>query len=199
MIDLEPAARPSARDMLRTATRETHERLHEHPRLKPLAEGTIGLREYRDLLARLYGFHQAVDAAFARQADIAPFNVAARRKAPLLREDLLALGLDAAGIGNLPLCRDLPPLDSAAALCGCAYVVEGSTLGGRVLAQAVAPLLGQGIEGRRFLLGYGEQHGAMWRTFTRTLEAVPQRERVAMTAAAVATFAVYESWISREG
>jgi heme oxygenase len=89
----------------------------------------------------------------------------------------------------------LPSLDSEAALYGCAYVVEGSTLGGRLLATAVAPLLGHGTRGRRFHLGYGERHGAMWRAFTDALEAVPQDGFDEMAAAATATFEAYEDWI----
>jgi heme oxygenase (biliverdin-IX-beta and delta-forming) len=189
LIDLQP----SARDALRAATRDVHERLHEHPRLKPLADGRIGLDAYREMLARLYGFHASVEAAFARAAHLAPIDMAARCKTPLLVSDLDALGCG--NVERLPLCADLPAIDSAAAFLGCAYVVEGSTLGGRALARAVAPLLGDGVAGRRFLLGYGERHGAMWRAFTDALETAPPAQHVAMTDAAAATFAAFERWL----
>ncbi len=195
LIDFQPRPRASARDVLRTATREVHERLHEHPRLKLLAGGRIGLGDYRDLLARLHGFHAAAETAFAQAAAFAPIDMAARRKAPLLRSDLTALGLDAAAIAALPLCLDLPSIDGPAALLGGAYVVEGSTLGGRTLAKAVEPLLGSTINGRRFLLGYGDRHGAMWRAFTDALETVPEPRHARMAEAALATFAAFERWL----
>lgn len=194
MIDPILEARPSAREALRTATCEVHERLHEHPRLKPLSDGSIGLADYRDVLARLYGFHAAAEAAFVRFAYRAPVDMAARRRTPLLREDLLALEVEATAIDALPLCPDLPPIDDTPALLGCAYVVEGSTLGGRMLAAAVAPLLGGTDAGRRFLLGYGDRHGAMWRAFVAAIEDVPPSRHDGMVAAAVATFAAFERW-----
>jgi len=192
LIELRQAARSGAREVLRTATREVHERLHVHPCLKPLADGSIGLDAYRDLLTRLYGFHAAAEAAFAKAAHLSPLDLTERRKAHLLRRDLLFLGMEPWAIDTLPLCVTLPNVGSEAALLGSAYVVEGSTLGGRTLAQAVAPMLGSGLDGRRFLLGYGDRHGMMWREFVNALEVVPPTRHSELADAAIATFAAFE-------
>jgi heme oxygenase len=195
LIRTEAFRRPGARDLLRAATHDVHERLHGHPDLKRLAEGRLDRLEYRALLARLHGFHAAADAAFAQVAQLAPIDMMPRRKTPLLRSDLLVLGLRAGDIDALPLC-DLPPIASRAALMGCAYVVEGSTLGGLTLARAVAPMFDGAIAGRRFLLGYGERHGAMWREFLNALEAVDDIQHDELAGAALATFAAFERWMS---
>ena len=51
-------------------------------------------------------------------------------------------------------------------------------------------------EGRRFLLGHGPRHGAMWREFCAALEQCgdsPER-RADMIGAALAAFAVFGDW-----
>lgn len=195
MIELRQGQGNGPRDALRDATRQVHERLHVHPRLKPLADGSVDRSGYADALARLYGFHAAAEAAFAGAAHLTSLDMTARCKAALLRSDLAALGFECAQIDALPLCRDLPLVETEAVLLGCAYVVEGSTLGGRALARAVAPLLGDGLAGRRFLLGYGDGHGAMWREFVNALEMVTSTRYGELTEAALATFAAFECWM----
>jgi heme oxygenase len=178
----------AARAALRDATDLIHRRLHGLPELAALAEGRLGREDYAGLLRRLLGFHLAAEAALAAAPSLALFGIdlAARRRSGLLRMDLAALGAAARPEGRF----DLPSLGSAAAALGCLYVTEGSTLGGRELARALDPLLGpDAVEGRRFLLGYGAAHGAMWRACCAAIErcdAVP-----AMQASALATFGAF--------
>lgn len=91
----------------------------------------------------------------------------------------------------------LPALRSAAQALGCQYVTEGSTLGGRDLARRLDHLFAPGsADGRRFLLGYGAEHGAMWRDFCAALERCgdtkPRRDE--MIATALAAFAAFGDW-----
>ena len=52
--------------------------------------------------------------------------------------------------------------------------------------------------GRRFFLGYGAAHGAMWRAFLEALESYADDSAAAdeAVAAAVATFDEFELWMS---
>lgn len=45
------------------------------------------------------------------------------------------------------------------------YVIEGSTLGGRVILKQIAPVLKLGPEGTRFFTGYDAETGRFWRSF----------------------------------
>ena len=187
----------TVRAALRDATDPIHARLHDLPGFRSLAEGRLDRAGYAALLRRMLGFHRAVEAALDAAPSLAPWgiDVAERRRAWLIEADLQALG--AAG-GGLPALAPLPPLGSAARALGCLYVTEGSTLGGRQLARALDGLLPPGPEGRRFLLGHGEAHAAMWRACCQALEACgadPAR-RAAMLAAAAATFAAFEAWFA---
>ncbi|MCB4821396.1 biliverdin-producing heme oxygenase [Roseicella aerolata] len=189
----------STRDALRQATEAIHARLHALPALQALAEGWISREGYVDLLRRKLGFHLAVEAALAAAPSLAPWGIALaeRRRAPLIEADLAALGAAPVPLAAAPL----PVLDTAARALGCLYVTEGSTLGGRQLARALDGLLPPGEAGRRFLLGHGPRHGAMWRDCCAALErcgAEPAR-RAEMLAAAAATFCAFEASFSRPG
>lgn len=187
---------PGARMALRQATSAAHERLHHLPAFAALQSGSIGRTAYADLLRQVFVFHRAVEQVLAEAPSLAPFgiDIAARRRSALVVEDLAFLGAPAAPLRSPPALAVLP---RAAAALGCLYVTEGSTLGGRELARRLDHLLPQGsADGRRFLLGHGPNHGAMWREFCAALELcgdTPER-RAEMTAAALAAFAVFGDW-----
>ena len=91
-----------------------------------------------------------------------------RGKVSLLSADLAALRL-------LPLTAPCAvPEDvvaSAPTALGAMYVLEGSTLGGRIIERHCAVPLGMSpAHGGAFYHGYGERTGAMWRAFGEVLE-----------------------------
>jgi heme oxygenase (biliverdin-IX-beta and delta-forming) len=71
--------------------------------------------------------------------------------------------------GKLLVNPVLPAIGTKAEALGALYVVEGSTLGGRKILQA---LRSQGLptDGLHFLDPYGKDAGAKWRLFLRVLE-----------------------------
>nr|WP_294528190.1 biliverdin-producing heme oxygenase [uncultured Rhodopila sp.] len=184
-----PAAAPrSARFALREATRAVHARLHVHPVLGTVQAGTIELASYRVLLGRLYGFHVPFEAA----AGIAP------ERSEWLADDMRTLGLTNAAIAALPLCASLPRLDTPHRRLGAQYVVEGSTLGGRELSKRLDHLFGPDVRaGRCFFSGRDADTGKAWRTFADGLDAAGEDPAACaeMIAAAVETFAAFETWL----
>jgi heme oxygenase len=188
------SAAVSVRAALREATDPIHTRLHRLPALRALAEGRIDRAGYVALLRRMLGFHAAVEVALAAAPSLADWGIDAadRRRATLIEADLADLDATPGPVPQAPL----PLLGSAARALGCLYVTEGSTLGGQQLARALDGLLPPGPDGRRFLLGHGAAHAAMWRACCAALErcgAEPAR-RAAMLDAATATFAAFEAW-----
>ncbi len=186
----------SVRETLRTATRDAHERLHNHPMFKGLATGTLTEARYRSLLAALIGFHCPLEETIIRTPaswwwglDPQP-----RLRARLLVDDLAHLGFDTARVDLLPYAR-LPSIDSAGQLLGCLYVREGATLGGRVIARGLDPLLGDGDSGRSFFSGTPD-NGRLWREVCDALEtAGAAGHRHEIVDAARATFAQFETWM----
>lgn len=114
---------------MRRATRDGHRCLDHHPLLTPLVAPASSRGHYARALAALHGPQAALEARladFAPQADFPP-------RLPDLVADLADLGVSA-----FPLCAEPPDAPSPAALIGLMYVLEGSNLGGSVIARCLA-------------------------------------------------------------
>ena len=111
----------------------------------------------------------------------------ARARAGLLAQDLAGLGVPSDAIARLPLA-DVPSMRDESEILGGLYVVEGSTMGGVLIARALS---GFG-DNRRFYLGHGADHSRLWRLFLARLEAA-EVEPAERTAAAV--FSAFEDWM----
>jgi heme oxygenase len=168
-------------------------------RAVPILGPRLTLAVYRAHLARLLGIYAPLEVALAEQRwDVAGLDFAARRKTPLLALDLDRLGLASGARAALPRCAALPELAALPEAFGCAYVLEGATRGGRVLAGRVEAALGlDRAHGCAFLLAYGDDADRMWEAFTAALEAAlgDEAELVRALGAARQTFAILQRWI----
>lgn len=175
---------------LRAATGEAHERLER--RLNILEQiATFPAR--RELVARFHGLHAGAEAVLAPWlADLPDLDFDGRRRSRQLAADLAALG------GAAPPACPAPPPRSRAEALGILYVLEGSTLGAKVIRRAVVAN-GQDMSGLSFLDPYGAQSGARWRSFLAILaREAPSDDEPAMAAAAsggVLGFRCAEAWL----
>jgi len=156
---------------LKSETRLQHEQLEA---TVDLFNRVTSLADYRDLLMRLWGFYAPLEQRIERtSASSTPaLSWPMRQKAPLLQRDLLALGLNAQAMAQLPQVSSaqLPPLESAAATWGCLYVLEGATLGGAVIARHLQQTFGLHAQnGAAFYNAYGQSIGPMWKSFGEAL------------------------------
>lgn len=182
--------------LLRAATAEQHKALEAR---LPLTHPDLDLSTYRRIIQAYYGFHAPLHLlieSFAG-AHVDP----ERHKIPALFKDLHALGLNDAQIQALPLCRDLPLLESPADLFGIMYVMEGATLGGQVLRRIIAQRLGIDADsGGEFLDVYGRDTGRLWKAFLQRLAEFDHPHHNPQVAdAACATFACFAQWLDRQG
>lgn len=180
-------------ERLKTETREAHDRIENAIDL----DRRIASREaYRDLLIRFYGFHRAwEDEAADKAPDRAFFQ--SRCKTRLLARDLEALGLKSEDIIRLPQCRPLMPLPAPEAVLGSMYVVEGSTLGGAVIARQVEKRLGFTAEtGCAYFRSYGRNVAVMWKSLgAKLLEASSPEADDVIVESAQKTFTVMHDWL----
>ena len=177
---------------LRTATRPAHDAL----------EGSLGLLDdqldrdsYSRVLQRFYGFWQAWEprAAFLLEDGM----LAGQRRLHLLAADLATLGVSASAVAALPACPP-PVLRDAAEALGSLYVMEGSTLGGRVILRNVERCLGlDAASGGSYFAGYGPATGSMWRAFLIRLDAVPAGDAERVAVGATATFERLGWWLGQ--
>ena len=160
------------------------------------ARYTSILSAFRALYAPL---EARLDRAFERDATTwrhADFSPAARRKLPLLDRDLAAL--DLATPTDAPPDA-LPAIDDVAAALGALYVLEGATLGGRVIGRQLHAALGvDPFSGAAFFGGYGDATGPMWKAYSAQVTDYVDRfgGHARVLAAGVSAFAAFERWFA---
>jgi len=190
---------------LRLETRGEHDAVEQ---VLDLMGGSLTHQSYRQRLEQFYGFYAPLEKALksdgkslADRACKAPLSdaissaLAVRlNKTAHLQQDLHHLGVLTDG---LPLCRDLPPVRTQAELLGCLYVMEGATLGGRLITQHVRTALGiTPTTGGSFFQGYGDDTGRMWQGMRQLLvSGSPDTETENnIVTNAISTFACLRSW-----
>ena len=195
------AAASSVLTRLRFETRNEHEAVE---RVLDLM-GALTCDGYCQRLVQFYGFYSPLETALqarcAKQSDSCSLQVSQLskllprlRKSLLLRQDLHHFGITTA---DLAQCCALPPIQTPAEVLGCLYVLEGATLGGRLITQHVQATLGiTPTTGGSFFDGYAGQTARMWNAMRQTLlsGAVDAQAENAMVASAVATFASMRDW-----
>lgn len=196
MPHTEPPPRAGVLTALRAHTAASHQRLEDLVRI----EERIGdADQYRRLLELFLGFYEPLEERLESLRGWEGIDLSARRKAPWLARDLAALGSSEQEIRSLPRCCRLPALETIEQGYGCAYVLEGSTLGGRHIS-AMLQATAVPEEARTFFHSYGDEVGLKWREFIAALEAFAEgRDQAATVETAGETFECMSAWIHERG
>ena len=172
----------------------------------PLMAPGLTLNAYKGVLRALFPILHTWELWAAQHApDSFEPLLASRRRSHLLREDLHFLGDEAVPAmaeegainwdrvtGGESQLRDSG--EFAAAYFGAVYVVEGSTLGGRLIARHVEPWLGLNDgQGAAYFRGHGEKTGALWHATAQAISAVPERYAEILIASARRTFQTFRA------
>ncbi|WP_144983841.1 biliverdin-producing heme oxygenase [Halomonas sp. C22] len=140
----EPFAATTLAQWLKNTTRTAHQRVDHHPVLSPLLRPRLSLEVYGQALTRLYpaisGLEQTLAAALGEWSWRYPLVT----RAALLEQDLQALGQP------LTARWRFPEPHNEAEMVGMLYVLEGSRLGGEVIARCVNQQLGSSVPCRFF-------------------------------------------------
>jgi len=130
--------------------------------------GSIRTREdYVALLSGLHDLHGPLEHRLAeawwrpRWEEIA-VDLADHRRAHMLVSDLALLGAAPSGRRG-----SVPRLTTFGQALGCLYVLEGSSLGGRMVLPAITAAIGEVPSG--FFSGAGRRHPACWRAVQKAL------------------------------
>lgn len=150
--------------LLRRTTTGHHEMIE---RRLDLQTRLSSVSAYRTLLERLYSFYGPLEGRLQLPARrLRGLDLEARRKTPLLAADLRKLGSDHRAIAA---ARRLPQVCSPSQALGVMYVLEGATLGGKVIARIAHRRLG--VVPGEFFGAYGDEVGSRWLAFGATVEA----------------------------
>ena len=172
---------------LRIATDSEHRILEaELDLLRP----SLTRENYAKLLAHFHAFyrHWETEAESVMEAALPGF-FEPRRKTLLLEADLAALNYRLDASYERTACANVPRMSSVARALGSMYVIEGSTLGGQILARHFRERFGFDCNsGCSFFSGYGERTAEMWRAFKEVLAGRPDCEDEEMIDSALLTF-----------
>jgi heme oxygenase len=153
--------------------------------------------EYARLLKLFYGYFGGLETQINQHinAQLLPDNEE-RRKTQALANDLQFLGSDvpAKADGNA-----LPTIHTPLQALGALYVIEGSTLGGKIISKMMQQQLALTGGGLSFFAGYRDRSMEMWDTFKEALNSQaenPEQEAVVI-AAANETFLKFGEWFEK--
>lgn len=175
---------------LKAETYPDHMRLEE---TVDILNNLATLESYKRLLARHAGFVFPLERVLAGQ-DWSSIGLEfdERSRAGAMKRDLAAMDID-----SFPEIELWTGLDNFARAVGTLYVLEGSTLGGMIIARNLKERLGiDGSNGGEYFSGRGKQTMAMWRTFGESAELYVNRFGGAedMIAGAKQTFDQLTEW-----
>ena len=187
---------------LRHATAAAHQALNEHDLLVQLMRPDLIRATYADILVAFHGVYAPIERVVIGDhlAALRAIGLHRRARTPLLLRDLRALGYGKDAIERLPICRDLPAVATLSAMLGCIYVLDGATLGGRVISRQVRKTLDLDADtGLAFFGSAGADVAGEWRHLIAVIEANTTAEADRRQAAdcAALTFACFESWLDR--
>jgi len=123
---------PAFRQALRELTAASHRSLDHHPILMPLVRSPLSVTDYARALQALHGPQAALESeldGFATAACLTP-------RLTDLEDDLAGMHC-----APFPLAAAMPALNDDVARLGALYVIEGSNLGGLVIARQLITAL----------------------------------------------------------
>jgi heme oxygenase len=169
-------------ERLRQTTKGPHHLLDHHPLLAPLVTPTLDTQQYGNALAALHGIHAQAEPMILAFLDQHPglFDYRSRRKLPALESDL-------AELGRQPMAAqaNFPAPQTVGALIGVIYTIEGSTMGGQVIARTIRQISGNTFP-LKFFSGYGDLSRHHWDEFLNFAETrCPPNEYEVATASAM--------------
>jgi len=160
---------PTFLDNLRTATSQSHTGLEELPISKSIMNPQVSKEEYLLYLSLMHDVVKDAEENIFPQLNDIITDLPERNKNSKLEKDLEVLGHTKTTGENHPVSDGLNNPTNAFAL-GILYVIEGSSLGGRVILKNINTALGYDIEnGASYFGGYGGQTGSHWKNFLAML------------------------------
>lgn len=180
-------------EKLKTDTLANHQQLEKMlvGRMKAIRTTS----DYIDLLQLFYsyfgGLEQQTDR-YITEAELPDYQQ--RRKSSALANDIEVLGgipVSVAGSDALPAITNT--LQAYAAM----YVIEGSTLGGKIISKMMAQQLGiSDGKGLSFFNSYGDNTATMWNVFKDKLNVAAKtaEEEAEVINTANQTFARFKEW-----
>ncbi len=178
-------------EQLKDSTQPSHQALEK--KMVSIIKKIRTRQDYVKFLKLMYGYYSALEKRV--QDYVSDMEIGKRRKAERLLEDISYFESTA----TPDICKELPPITSHAEALGAMYVMEGSTMGGKIIAKMIEGQAGiNGPSGFSFFNGYGEENGRMWEEFKVFLNRpFDEIEKLNLILTANRTFITFYNWIDK--
>lgn len=153
-------------DILKKETAQYHDEIEQKLASNKLFEGTFNQDDYYKMLIVNHQFIQALEPeikALLKIEDLELLNKINLNKLQLLEKDLVELNLKI----NEPIKVEV--LKNRAEALGALYVIEGSMLGGMVIAKQLKKYPELEQAGFNYFGHYGQDIGPIWKSFVAYL------------------------------
>jgi heme oxygenase len=179
-------------EIIRLETKSAHQELEKL--IVPQIKSIKSKDDYIEVLKLFYGYFKPVEDRldkYLSDTDVPGYSQ--RRKSSSILSDIAALG---EGI-SMPVCNDIPEINSKEEAWGAMYVLEGSTLGGQIISNMIKKVLVMNDDSSlSFFKGYGNESEQMWKSFTETLNNSTTGDKQDITVGtAKETFIKFKNWV----
>jgi heme oxygenase (biliverdin-IX-beta and delta-forming) len=188
-----PLTQDTLSQVLKKETRLDHENAENV--LFPFLNAMRTSDDYARLLKTFYGFFAPMELLIEQHLPAIHLpDISTRGNARHITADLEALGFETK---SLLLCHTLPPIENTGEAFGALYVLEGSTLGGRMIRKMLLSHehLHLNEEQVQFFNGYGEETASRWKLFQQSLD--QQSEKTLIIRSAQLCFQSFGQWIKQ--
>ncbi|TXE06949.1 biliverdin-producing heme oxygenase [Algoriphagus aquimarinus] len=153
---------------LRKSTAPLHEQLESLPVSQSILAPEVSIQEYLRYLDLMHDVIVDVETTLFPIVSTEINSLNERRKTSLLERDFEVLGFQKQKKRRLTaFSEQVNPIGFA---MGVFYVIEGSSLGGRVIYKHIHKVLGLDTDsGAAYFSGYGELTGMLWKEFMTEL------------------------------
>ena len=150
--------------------------------------------DYARFLALFYGYFGALELSINNCLDLTIIpDYEIRRKTEALKTDLKMLNHENLKFAEIDL---LPVIKNHLQSLGALYVIEGSTLGGKIISKMIKGQLHTEVLAVTFFTGYGDESVNMWNSFKQILDRITQPDEIAIIVeSANATFQKFSYWV----
>lgn len=185
-------------ERIKKETEENHVRMESSSLMSKITNRSITLSDYLKILGKFYGFFHPLEIQLDQLKDIENHlqDYSQRRKSSTLLKDIEQMGGTKA---DCDLCNDLPFAGTMNEAFGILYVMEGSTLGGRMISKILEEKLSLSADhGINFFNGYGPLTGERWNSFRKSLVdfAATTNDEDLIIQSANLTFQKFYNWIN---
>jgi heme oxygenase (biliverdin-IX-beta and delta-forming) len=188
-----PLTYVSLAQLLKSDTLLQHEATEEL--LIPKLNSIETVEDYADILKTFYGFYAPLEKIISQYISAGFLqDIGERKNTWLIIDDLLDLGIN---VFEIKVCHSLPEIENVPQAFGALYVMEGSSLGGRMIQKMLLKNNPGLLQPKHlsFFNGYGEATSAKWKSFLEAIEKIEDRSTV--ISAANETFTLFQNWIKQ--